>query len=166
MENVNVYVAMAEGKPYKSFIKTIYGKVHLVVLSLADETKTVNQILYGNPKDAPDSCIFDVWSEKQYQVFRRLNESHIKAGRIIEYTRKDNKVQEERTIPEWSDEELNKNILSVPFMKASKIINGLDEIAVVFRLQKLATDLDKPARLVDLITARLAELQGEEYKTE
>lgn len=169
MDKVNIYVAMAEGKPYKSFIKTIFGKVYVTVLSVEDETKAVGHILYGNPKSKEDSCIWDVWSEKQYQVFKRLNAEHLKRGAIVEYTRPSEDIEEtkERSIVEYSDEELLKEVLSVPYMKFQKLVNSMDQLALVYRLHQLATDNDKPGRYVELLSSKLAELQKEtQFKQE
>lgn len=162
--DVTSYLAMAEGKPYKSFIKTINGKVYVTTLSISDETKTEGVILKGNQRKHEDSAIIDLWNEKQYQVFRKLNAVHIKNGMIVEYVRPD-KTEEvrERTMAEWSDEELFTKVLKTQFQSFLKIINTCDNPVLLTRIYTLGVEKEISSKFTDRIVSRISEVQGFEF---
>jgi hypothetical protein len=166
MTDFNIYTAMAEGTPYKSFIKTTLGKVYVTTLSEVDEKTTKGVILKGNPKKKEDSCIIDLWTEKQYQVFKRLNSLHIKNGLIIEYTRPVEavEVKQERTIAEWSDQEIFDDLIRAKFPVFVKTLSGIDQIHVLYRILNIATDEGANAKTVERIKARISEVQGTPYE--
>lgn len=168
MNDVSTYLALAEGKPYKSFIKTINGKVYVTTLDIANETQTVGVILKGNQRAHEDSAIIDLWTEKQYQVFKRLNTNHIKSGTIVEFTRKSEQEEVAREIPmvEWSDEDLLSKVLKQKFLQFQTIIAKADSVVLLHRLLQIAKDNELTSKLTERIIARISELQGTPVKPE
>ena len=66
MENMTMEVvsAMAAEKPYKTYKKTILGKVAVKVFNPLTQ-KPEEVIIQGNPAKNESSCYIDVWSEQE-----------------------------------------------------------------------------------------------------
>lgn len=154
--NVKTFSAMQEGSPFKSYIKTILGKVFVTVWDNFAEAPT-SLLLTGDPKNQDEDSILDVWSAKEDLFLRNMNRVHFKNGTLIEYVRPA-KVRE-RTIEEWSDEELVE-LLSSPFLKIQNKLNSIETVPVVFRILGLARDHNKSEKIIKAIELRLSELQG------
>src|SRR3990167_5569031 len=100
-----VFSAMQTGQPYKSYIKTILGKLYLHVFD-PFKNEAIGLILSGNPRNKNnESCIIDTWSEMDDSFLHRMNPKHFAQGTLLEHTRSGT-VKVERTIQEFSDEEL------------------------------------------------------------
>jgi len=146
------------GKPFKTYKKSILGKVFVHVLSLMTGTPTpVGLILEGDPrKNDPDSMV-DVWSEHEDYFFRRMNRLHLEQGTIREYKRTD-APSRERTVDEFSDDEL-KALINKPFLSLKNTLNKTSSIATLFRIQTLAGELDKSDKVMKAIESRISEVQ-------
>lgn len=164
-EEVNIFTLMATGQPYKSFIKTIVGKVSVTTLNEVDEKSLRVAILKGSPKKHGDDAIIDLWSEKQYQLFKKLNSFHIQSGTIKEYVRPTEQIEgnKERSIAEWTDDEIFKNILSAKFQTFQAAINGIDQVPLLYRLYTIANDRGMKVSTVKRLVARISEVQGMEF---
>lgn len=168
MTDQNIVDIMASGKPYKSFIKTIFGKVRVITLDEFDTTgRTIREVLLkGSPKKKDEDCIIDLWTERQYLAFKRYNAIHIQKGNIIEYTRPVEAIEEkhERTIAEWSDEELLTNVLKTHFQTFQKVLNSIDLVSVLYRLLSVAQENELSGKLIERVKARISEVQGTPYE--
>lgn len=151
---------MAGGQPFKSYIKTILGKVYVTVWN-PFENVPEGIILQGDPRKQDESCIIDVFTEQEDYFFRSKNKLHLQTGDVIVYVRKEE--VKERTPEEFSDEEL-KDILSKPFFSIQKLVNDTNSVALLFRIKNLAQEMEKSEKVIQTIEARLAEVQSAEFK--
>lgn len=165
MDSSKIFAAMQNKSPYKSYIKTILGKVHVTILDPYNETEVFYSLLYGNPRGTDkERCIVDVWSEKQDVFFQRMNERHFQKGRIIPYTREAEKTPVKEPV-QFSDDELLKK-LSERFFAIKQFVESIDEPVVLFRLIDIAKENEKSEKIVTLVEARLAEVQQAEYSSD
>jgi hypothetical protein len=156
-----IYSAMQEGKPLRTYVKTILGKVAITVLN-PFSGKPEGVILYGNPND-PD--IFEkysvqVWSPKEDEFFKRMNASHFRSGnlRALEDTELPKPVK--RSVNEITDDEIVA-VLNKPFLALKNKLDKFSSVAPVYRVLKRAEDMEKSEKILDAIRARLAELELE-----
>lgn len=157
-ERTRLYSAMNTGNPYKSYKKTIIGKVFVTVLDQFSDTPT-GVILEGDPKKGDMGTVIDVWSEKEDVFFRRMNFNHLNTGTMIPYSRVE--VKEEKKVEQSTDEEL-KVLLSNKFFALQSKINGIDTIPVLARMLDMARDMGKSEKITKLIEARITEIQNPE----
>ena len=103
--NNEIYSAMIGGKPLKTYIKTILGKVYITVWD-SFENVPVGMLLEGDPRRGDETSIIDIWSEEEDFFFKNKNKVHLTQGNVIAYTRK-NEVKE-RTVRTslWDDQTL------------------------------------------------------------
>lgn len=157
----SVYSLMQTGKPYKSYIKTILGKVYVTVLNpFTGEPE--GKIIKGNPKGKDkDDCIVDFWSEIEDAFFRRMNKRHLEAGELIPYTRKEEAVSE-RSPNDLTEEELDE-LLTSRFMTLQHRVNRMTSVSPVFRLIERARELEKSEKIIKFLEGKLSELQLQDY---
>src|SRR6185369_15230663 len=104
--NNEVFSAMVGGKPFRTYKKTILGRVYVTVLNMMTGTPIPEGvILDGDPNKNEVGAFFDVFSEQEDYFFRKMNKKHFDAGELIEFKRTD-EAPRQRTIEEFSDEEL------------------------------------------------------------
>lgn len=151
-------LATNDGKPLKSYIKTELGKVHVIAWDTYLDTP-VGLLLEGNPRNREESCIIDMWSEREDSFFKKMNRSHFERGTIIPFERKEE--AREKTVEESTDDEL-KEVLSKPFLALQSLLNKTESVALVFRLLNLAQEMEKSAAVIKAIESRLSELQSME----
>jgi len=152
--------AIHGGAPLKSYIKTMLGKVFVFVWD-SFENIPEGVILQGDPRKQDETCIVDIWTEEEDYYFRNKNKRHLQTSNIIEFARKTE--EKERTIEEYSDDELAK-IINSKFFTLQTVLNNTESIAVLFRIRTLANELEKSEKIIKVIDARIAEVQAEEYK--
>ncbi len=153
--NTELITAMNSGKPVRSYIKTILGKVFVTVWDPFTNTPT-GLILSGDPKKREESSIIDMFTELQDSFFRRMNRRQLETGVVIPYTR----VEEakERTIEESTDEELE-TLVNQKFLALQSTLNKVNSEPVLFRMLQIARDLEKSEKIIRAIEARLSEIQ-------
>lgn len=152
--------AIHGGAPLKSYIKTILGKVHVTVWN-SMENRPEELLLEGDPRRGDEESIIDIWSQEEDYFFKNKNRLHLKTGDVISYARKTE--EKERTVEEYSDDEL-KQIINSKFFTLQNVLNNTDSIAVLFRIKSLAQELEKSDKLIKAIEARISEVQAEEFK--
>lgn len=152
-----VFSAMVGGKPIKTYIKTILGRVYVTALNMLTGNPTPEGlILDGDPRKKETGTMFDVFSEQEDYFFRKMNKRHFDEGVLIEYTRTE--TPRERTIEEFSDEEL-KTLINKPFLALQNTLNKTKSVATLFRIESLARDLEKSEKVMKAIQSRLSEVQ-------
>ncbi len=155
-QDLQVFSAMQLGKPYKSYKKTILGKVQVIVLNpFSQESSAI--LLEGD--DGSANSILDVWSEKEDAFFKRMNRRALETGRIIVFTRADVNESEEKTPEQMSDEEI-KELVKKPFLKLKNILDRTESEAFVYRILKAAREAEKSEKFVSAVEARLGEIQS------
>jgi len=147
-------------KPIKSYIKTILGKVYVTVWD-SFENKPTGLLLEGDPRKAEEGCIIDIMNAEEDNFFRKRNANHLREGAVISYARTE--AEKERTVEEYSDEELTE-IINSKFFTLQNVLNNTDSIPVLFRIKNLAQEQEKSSKLIKVIEARIAEVQAEEFK--
>ena len=160
LEKNRIFSDLNTGRPLASFKKQTLGKVFVSVWdSYEDKPKGV--LLTGNPRNNDESCIVDMWSEKEVGFFKRTNKSLLDTGAVLPFTRP---VEEEKpkTFEESTDEELLKFLGSRYFTIQNKL-NKITTTPVLFRLVDLAREAEKSEKIVKLVEARISELQEAEY---
>lgn len=152
-----IYSAMIGGRPYKTYRKTILGRVYVTSLNMISGTPTPEGvILSGDPKRKDPGTMFDVFSEQEDYFFRKMNKRHFDSGVIIEYVRTEE--PKERTIEEFSDEEL-RAIIAKPFKALENSINSTKSVATLYRILNLAQEMEKSEKVIRHIESRLSEVQ-------
>jgi len=159
---MSVYSLMQTGKPYKSYIKTVLGKVYVNVWD-SFENKKVGLIIEGNPNSQPEECIIDVWNEQEDVYFKRANKRHFETGFIIAHNRTDAPV--ERSPNDLTDDELN-NLLNSKFLSLQSGVNKMTSVAPVFRMIEMAKKQEKSEKIIKFLEGKLSELQLREYNIE
>lgn len=152
--------ALHGGKPYRTYIKTILGKVYITIWD-SFEGKAVGMLLEGDPRKGDETSIIDVWNEEEDYYFRNKNKNHLQQGNVIVFQRKDE--HKERTVEEYSDDEL-KAIINSKFFTLQNVLNNTESIATLFRIKGLAQELEKSDKLIKAVEARISEVQAEEFK--
>jgi len=151
----DIYSAMQTGTPYKTYKKTILGKVYVSAIDPFSD-QPVGIMLYGDPKKNEQTAFIDMWSERDDVFFKRMNQVHFKNGTLIETTRKVETVPE-KSFEQASDEEL-KELFKLKFLAFTNKLNKIESTAVLFRLLGIAEDLEKSDAIMRAIKGRLAEL--------
>lgn len=155
-QDLQVFSAMQTGKPYKSYKKTILGKVQVIVLNPFSQESSA--VLLEGEDGSPDS-ILDVWSEKEDAFFKRMNRRALETGRIIAFTRKEEEPLETNTPEQMSDEEI-KLLIKKPFLSLRAILEGTSSEAFVYRILRAAREAEKSEKFISAIEARLGEIQS------
>jgi len=153
--DAKVFSAMQIGQPYKSYKKTILGKLSVTILNPFNNEVTV--ILLEGTSDNPDS-ILDIWTEKEDAFFKRMNRRSLETGRIISFTRKE-EPNEVAKIEQMSDEEI-KDLIKKPFLSLQTILNKTESEAFVYRILTTARAAEKSEKYIAAIEARLGEIQS------
>lgn len=156
MDNTQIFSAMQEGKPYKSYIKTVISKVYVSILDPFDESPS-GILLYGDHKKGGNECIVDAWNPKQDGYIKRMNKPLFDDGLLIEYKRPENVVVE-RTIEEYSDDELLE-IINRKWYAFSKVVKTVESPVVLNRMIEIARDEEKSEKYIKFMETKLSELQ-------
>lgn len=157
----SMIAAMKSGKPFRTYKKTILGKVFVEVWDNY-VNNSVGLILKGDPgKNDPD-CFYYAWTEDNDVYFRQVphNRRHLEQGTIIPVSYE--KPEIKKTIANSTDEELEE-IVNSKFLAFRNSLNKTDSVAALFRMLEIARRLDKSEKITGAIEARLAEVQEEEF---
>jgi hypothetical protein len=155
-----VFAAMQTGKPLKSYIKTVPSKVYVTILSqFSNEPEGL--ILEGNPKTRDESCIVDVWEDKEDVFFKRANKKHLEQGVIIPFVRAEEVIiTEEEEYNTMSDEEMV-TLLKEPFFTLQSAVGKMTAQAPIYRMLTLAKEMEKSEKITKFIEGRLSALELE-----
>ena len=159
----DVYSKMQVGEPVAIFKKTILGKVEVSVINPFNDTPE-GVTMYGDPKKNHPECFVEVWSKMEEVYFERQNAPLFKRGYVVKL---DEVVKPKRTDPQGTDyskltEADIKELVTAPFMKFKKELNEIDAIAVLYRVQAIAEEMERPFKTMEHINQRITELQQEE----
>ena len=164
MENITMEVvsAMAAEKPYKTYKKTILGKVAVKVFNpLTQRPEEI--LMQGDPAKNEQGCFIDVWSKQENVYLKRMNSRHMREGILIPYDREKKPVKEEvNEFNIMTDDELYE-LINSPFFKLQNALNKMTSQAPVQRVLTIAEQEEKSEKIMKVIRARLAELQELEY---
>lgn len=160
-ESYNISAAMQEGKPLRSYRKTVPAKVLVTVL---DPIRNIPEqiLLTGQPGE--DGSIVDLYTDKEILFFLRMNKYHLNNGYLIQFTRPENQKEVE-TPEQYTDEKLLQ-IVNSKFLALQNFMSKTKSEALIFRLRQLAVEADKSDKILAAIDLRLAEIQGFTSKEE
>lgn len=160
VQGIDIYAAMQDGEPLKRYVKSIVGKVHVVVLNpFSEEPEGV--ILAGRPghqDDLPNMTV-ELWTTKQVVFFEKMNKKHLDAGRLAIM----GKAAVLLPSPNILTVEEIDTILGSKFLVLKNRLPKFTDSAPVFRLLNRARELDVSEKYVKHIEERLTELQLEDY---
>jgi len=150
---------MQGGEPIRTYKKAILGKVFINVWNSFEE-KPEGMLLAG--KESSEDSMYDIWNEKELRFFELMNKRTLETGHVIAVDR--TKIEPDVVKKaDYTDEELEK-ILRDKYFTLRSFLKDVDSVPVVFRLLTIAEKIDKPAKTIDSIKDRLAELQSFEPK--
>ena len=162
--DTSTYGLMQTDDPFKSYTKTILGKVFVNVLNpFTDKVEGI--ILEGNPKEHSRKAIVDIWTEKGDSFFRNANQVHFEEGTIISYTKEDVEPTEEELLNSLSDEEIEV-LLKSKFFTLSNAVNKMTAVAPIYRTLQMAKKRYKSEKIIKFLEGRLSEIQMKEYGVE
>lgn len=154
-----VFSAMQTEKPYKSYRKTILGQVYVKILNPFNTNEPQGLILSGEDNSS-DEAVVQVWSAKEDQFLRTMNKKHFERGYLVSYNEPEVKVvPEEEKFNTLNDKELTKLVKSKWFTLQAGL-NKMTSEAPLYRALKIAEELDKSEKVVNLIKGRLSEVQA------
>lgn len=157
LSDTAVFSAMQTGRPYKTYRKTILGQVFVQVLN-PFSGKPEGIILKGRDRD--ETAMVDIWSEKEDVFFKKQNRKQFIGGFVIEYVRPTvEEISETEKYNTLTDDQLVE-LLSSKFIAMQNALNKMTSPAPVYRMLKLAQDMEKSDKIVAHIKARLSELQA------
>lgn len=155
--NIQIYSAMQEDKPIRTWIKTILGKVYIVAWDDMTDQPT-GLLLNGDPKKLEENSLIKIWSTKGDIFFKNMNRLLISRGILKE-------VEPEKLIPEKTDEDLtDTELLEITSMKHLALkarIAKIKTAPVLFRMVNIARDNEKADSVIKAIELRLSEIQAE-----
>jgi len=154
--NIDTFSAMQTGTPYKTYKKTILGRVYVIAIDPFNENP-IGVMLYGDPTRGDESCFIDMWNERDDVFFKRKNKVHFDSGYIIEVLRKVKETPVEIPIEQFSDEQL-KEVINMKFLALQAKLNKTSNEAVLYRMVDLSKEIGKSDAIVRAIEARLAEV--------
>jgi hypothetical protein len=158
-----IFKAMQEGVPLKTYVKTILGKVHIVRLNPFSE-QPEGVILDGVPgvaKDFPNTIV-ELWTHKQTIFFEKTNRSHIEDGRLAVIAQ--SRIEETPKSPnEVTDEEVDK-LLNGKYLALKNKLDKFTNQAPVFRILNRAREINASEKYIAHIEKKLAELQLQEFQ--
>lgn len=156
-----LFSAMHGGKPIRSYIKTILGKVFVQIWDTFTNQPS-GLLLHGDPRKRDETSIIDIWSEQEDVFFRRMNRTDLETGIVIEFKR-DDAVEPVNKLETSSDDEL-KSLINSPFLKLQHALNATSSVALLFRLRSLSEEMDKSEKIIRAIDARISEIQAKEFE--
>lgn len=159
MNEYDTYTNTQTGKPFKSYRKTIQGKVAVYVFnSITNQPGAL--ILEGKDNLSADATI-DTWTPVEDAYFRRMNRRHLETGHLIEFVRAEN-YEEIKTeyMANATDDEIIATF-AYPWLKFKKsVLTSITSEAVAIRFLTLAKQAEKSESYLKALEAKIAELQG------
>ena len=154
--NTKIVNAIQMEAPVKSYKKTINGKVAVWVFNpIVNQPEQI--LLQGVGEDA----VYQAFSELENTFFKRMNKKALSQGTVIEFESENSQEVEYEFLANSTDEEL-RTLISQPYKKFKKDLESVKSEAVVIRLLRIATEAEKSETILNLVRAKLSEVQSEE----
>jgi hypothetical protein len=155
----SVVSLMQEDNPIAVYRKAkgINGVVEVKVYnSLTDEIEDVQ--LRGNPNDLDcDTCLVELWSEKEHVFFKRANKWHLNEGYIIPWD-KGRPKQIKKSANNMTDDQLAE-LVRKPFLALRNKVNEMTTPAALMRVIAAAEEAEKPEKTMQFLREKLSLLQ-------
>jgi hypothetical protein len=150
-----------DNEPLTYYIKTIRGRVAVDRISpMSGEQETI--ILKGDVADpAADlsEAMIALYTEHDLKYFEQANRKSIEQGRIVPH---DPEKDELDRINAITDDELRELVTAKFFTLKAKLSEFTSSIPIT-RALRIAKEENRPIKTIEVIEARLAELQVEDY---
>lgn len=151
--------ALLSNEPFKRYIKAIISRVSVKILDPISLAET-EVILSGDPAKEEPGCILDLWTPMEVVYFERNNRQILAEGLLVDYVKS---VQPVPTVNNVTDADIDA-VLNDKFFSLKNLLKQFTSPAPVLRVLERAKALNKPVKTIEAITARLSELQAEEYE--
>jgi hypothetical protein len=151
--NIKTVSTLQTGEPYKTYRKTILGKVRILAFNVFTQ-KPEEVLLAGNPLDT--NSMYSVYSEMEDLFFRRNNMRHLKEGTIIAHSVVSD--AEEVGVEQSSDEEIRKAVNS-KFAVLQNLLRDTESETFINRVLTIAREEEKSDKIIGFIETRLSEIQ-------
>lgn len=163
--DANIYSKMQTGEPYKTYKKTTLGRVAVLIIN-PFTGEPDEEILSGDPSKNEEGCFIHMWSDKEDAYFKRANFKHLQRGNLISIESKNiNEPSKEELANVFTDDELKK-LLNSRFLTLQSALNKMTSATPVYRLITFAKELEKSEKIIKVLEARVAELEGFEVESE
>lgn len=153
---------MAVDDPIAVYSKSrgFIGKLNVKVFnSLTGEIEDI--IVEGIPgKD--DSCLVEIWSEKEHVFFKRANRYHLNEGHLIPFNKPRSK-EIKRTPNNISDEEIEE-VVNKPFMALKALVDRMTTEPALLRVISIAEEAERPEKTMQYLRERLSLIQSGEVE--
>ena len=148
--------SMEGGIPKATYIKTIVGRLGLSMIDpLTGMPADIE--LSGDPNDNGtdiDDITVTLWSDFEFEFFRRANKALLQIGYLAPYTKE---IVKEISVNEVEDSVLEE-ALGKPFFSVKALLDRFTAPMPVERMLKMAEEANKSSGTVDAIKKRLSEL--------
>ena len=161
----DVYAAMQDERPFKVYKKTVLAQVFVQVLNPYNgEPEGI--ILKGNHRADDEGCFVKLWSVKEHEFFKRMNQLHLRKGFLVPVeTAKYAEITstfEGIDYSQYTDEDID-NVLNSPFLSLRAHLNKIDSEPYALRILDRADALGKSDKITATIKSRVQEIQEAEY---
>jgi len=156
-----IFDRMQTDKPIFTYIKTIVGKLGVVVWDHMED-KPTERILEGDPRDPKvdlEKITVKLWDEVTRRYFENTNRRNIEAGKLVPYT--SDTHLEIQMVNALSDAEIEE-ILGQPFFTLDNKLKELTSTVPVKRILEKAVAMNRPIGTINRIKARIEEIQEEQ----
>lgn len=154
-----IFSSMDQGKPLKSYKKTILGKLLLKVWDSLNNVQT--EVVFGGDPRKGGEAVFDVFSEREKVYFERMNVRHFDEGNLIAFTHPEKVESTEKPFEQYSDTDLEK-IVNSKYLSLTSTLNKINSVPVLFRIKTAAQESEKSDKIIKAIDARISEVQLQE----
>ena len=159
MTDYNTYTSTQTGKPFKSYKKTILGKVSAYVFNSI--TNTPGAVILEGKDNNSFSATIDTWNPTEDAYFRRMNRRHLETGHLIEFTRPENFEElDVEFMAGASDEEIQTTFTQPWYTFKKAVLPKINSEAVAIRFLTLAKKAEKSESYIRALETRLSEIQG------
>lgn len=156
----DVFSKMQTGDPIAVYKKAVLGKVWVSVIN-PFSGEPVEVELFGHPKKNNSKSFVEVWSQKEQVYFERENSPLFKQGYIVkldEPQKPEADAEEEKDYSEYTRERIEE-LVTAPFMKFKHELNEIESEPILYRVETIATELERPEKTMQHIRQRIAEVQ-------
>ncbi|MGQ9844333.1 MAG: hypothetical protein ACUVRK_12345 [Spirochaetota bacterium] len=158
MENTEILERMANSNPYKSYKKTIAGKVYVQYLDPFSHEQ-LGTLLSGDP--TKEEGIFNVWSNLENTYFKQMNKRLFEMGYLVEYTKP---VVFEKSPNEKTDDEIEA-LFDEKFLTFQSEVKKVTSEVTLQRMLVIGENKNKSPKYLEFIRNRLVDIQQNEFSS-
>lgn len=148
--------AQEMGTPLAVYRKTILGKVVVRILD-PFSGKPNDVLIHGEPgKTANDDLEVCLWTPVEIKFFEKYNKSLIEKGSVVLVGQKsENTIDRTNSL---NDQEIT-DLLSGNYAQLKSTVNQLTSETTLQRVLRIATEMNRPAKTIQMLQERIEEVQ-------